>query len=523
MQVFILSLDSGNLRSIENALNKLEIKYNFIKSNLDFEIASHVIFPGVGSFGSVIQKLNSSGFKQSLISFIKNGGFYLGICVGMQALFNSSEESIEIDGLGIINASCTRFLRGKSIPHIGWNSAQCVDSSDTLFDQKFYFVHSYCVIFNDSDEIKDWAYSLTRYKDQVFVSSIRKGNVFATQFHPEKSSQQGLNLIASFLNSKTTFQESPKSFNLPKCALSYRLIACLDVCKDESGNLITTKGDSYNTIENKVTRNMGDPISMAIDYYTQNIDELVFLNITSYKSNPTIDHRMLDLLLKTSENVFVPLTIGGGIRDISNGDKTITSLEIATLYFQHGADKISIGSDAIPAAQTYFKSGKSGTSSIELISNVYGSQAVVVSIDPQRVYVSSPIPNHTCIKTTNLGPNNEEYCWFQCTMNGGKKPVDLDVCELAKAVVELGAGEILLNCIDNDGKNAGFDLELIKLVVGVVDVPVIASSGAGKVEHFEDAFNYGASAGLAAGIFHRKEVSVGQVKEFLSSKNINVR
>lgn len=239
------------------------------------------------------------------------------------------------------------------------------------------------------------------------------------------------------------------------------------------------------------------------------------------------DQPMLEVLQKTSEQVFVPLTIGGGIREFtdSNG-KEYTALDVASEYFRSGADKISIGSDACYTVEEYLKNGtKSGKSSIEQISYHYGAQAVVISVDPRRVYVHSPEDtDHHVVKTTTPGPAGEEYCWYQCTVKGGREGRDLDAVQLVSTCENLGAGEILLNCIDKDGTNSGFDMELINMVKGAVSIPVIASSGAGSAAHFVDVFNKTeAEAALAAGIFHRKEVPIADVKQALRDDGVEIR
>jgi glutamine amidotransferase/cyclase len=174
------------------------------------------------------------------------------------------------------------------------------------------------------------------------------------------------------------------------------------------------------------------------------------------------------------------------------------------MYFKSGADKVSIGSDAVTAAEEYYQRGKtlSGTTAIEQISKAYGNQAVVVSVDPRRVYVSSPdSSSRNTIKTAFPGPNGEEYCWYQCTIKGGREGRDLDVQQLVQAVEAMGAGEILLNCIDKDGTNSGFDLELIQTVKNVIKIPVIASSGAGNPAHFQKVFEKTTTdAALGAGM-----------------------
>lgn len=155
----------------------------------------------------------------------------------------------------------------------------------------------------------------------------------------------------------------------------------------------------------------------------------------------------------------------------------------------------------------------------------YGAQAVVVSIDPRRVYVADPqqCPHHT-VCTGHPGPNGEQYCWWQCTVKGGREGRDLGAVELALAVQELGAGEILLNCIDKDGAASGFDLELVRTVADAVTIPVIASSGAGSPQHFSEVFHSTkAAAALAAGIFHRSEVDIADVKHHMQQEGIPTR
>ena len=306
--------------------------------------------------------------------------------------------------------------------------------------------------------------------------------------------------------------------------LAKRIIACLDVRANDQGDLVVTKGDQYDVREQEAgtVRNLGKPVELAKRYYLEGADEITFLNITGFRDFPLQDMPMLKVLEETSRQVFVPLTIGGGIRDFTDKDgKSYTSLEVASEYFRSGADKISIGSDAVIIAEAYVKTGeKTGKSAIETISYVYGAQAVVISIDPRRVYVNAPedVP-HKVIKTEVPGPNGEGYCWYQCTVKGGREGRPMDAVTLAKACEELGAGEILLNCIDKDGTNSGFDIELINAVKNAVTIPVIASSGAGCEAHFHEVFTKtNAESALAAGIFHRQEVPIGDVKTYLSGK-----
>jgi glutamine amidotransferase/cyclase len=309
--------------------------------------------------------------------------------------------------------------------------------------------------------------------------------------------------------------------------LAKRIIACLDVRSNDQGDLVVTKGDQYDVREDGDVRNLGKPVELARRYYQEGADEITFLNITGFRDFPLEDMPMLEVLRQTSRKVFVPLTIGGGIRDYTDKDgRKYSALEVAAEYFRSGADKISIGSDAVKIAEAYLAHGRPpGASSIEEISRVYGNQAVVVSIDPRRVYTDSPdAGRRQVVETAIPGPGGEHFCWYQCTIRGGREGRDLDAVTLAQVCEKLGAGEILLNCIDRDGTNLGFDLELINAVAGAVSIPVIASSGAGRVEHFLEVFSATeAESALAAGIFHRREIPIEDVKNYLDDNQVEIR
>jgi glutamine amidotransferase/cyclase len=467
----------------------------------------------------------------------------MGICVGVQVLFEGSDESPHVAGLGIVPARLKRFDdTDKSVPHIGWNSANTSRpgqvTGESLYglqpDSKYYYVHSYAAPYEEGKlEKEGWAVATARYGNEEFIGAVAKDNIFATQFHPEKSGAAGLRVLKAFLQGTKSqaLLEKPSAAATTQ-GLTRRIIACLDVRTNDHGDLVVTKGDQYDVREKEGSgnevRNLGKPVDMAKRYYEQGADEVTFLNITSFRNCPVADTPMLEILRRTSETVFVPLTIGGGIRDTVDTDGTkISALDIATMYFKSGADKVSIGSDAVTAAEEYYARGSklAGNTAIESISSAYGNQAVVISVDPKRVYVQSPdaTPHHT-IKTSRLGPNGEAYCWYQCTIKGGREGRDFDVRQLVTAVEAMGAGEILLNCIDKDGSNSGFDLELINDVKDAIKIPVIASSGAGHPGHFEQVFaQTRTDAALGAGMFHRGEYTVKQVKDHLQEKGLVVR
>lgn len=540
----LLDYVAGNVHSLVNAIEKVGYTVEWIRSPEDIDNAQSLILPGVGHFGHCLSQFEKGGYLNPIRKHIEAGKPFLGICVGLQALFEGSEEDPAIPGLSFIPGILSRLDDvDKSVPHIGWNSAMLAQTGpfgEQSFyglqnGSKYYYVHSYAVPYRQGSlEADGWTVATARYGSEEFVGAIGRKNVLATQFHPEKSGTAGLRLLKSFLQGRQWGSALPSVCREPCQGLTRRVIACLDVRTNDHGDIVVTKGDQYEVREKiesntaGVVRNLGKPIDMARKYYEQGADEITFLNITSFRNCPIADLPMLEILRKTAETVFVPLTIGGGIRDAVEADgSTISALDVASMYFRSGADKVSIGSDAVIAALEYHQSGKrlSGRSAIEAISAAYGIQAVVVSVDPKRVYVrSSSETMHKTIMTTHPGPNGEAYCWYQCTAKGGRESVDLDVQQLVEAVEAMGAGEILLNCIDKDGSNSGFDLELIQAVKDSIKIPVIASSGAGTPAHFGEVFTKTrADAALGAGMFHRGEYTINDVKSYLNSEGLLVR
>ncbi|KAF9917140.1 Histidine biosynthesis bifunctional protein hisB [Lobosporangium transversale] len=564
--IYLLDYGAGNVRSLVNAVKKLGYDITFVKDPSDILKADKLIFPGVGAFGSAMTSLVTKGYAEPLKQYIASNKPFMGICVGMQTLFEGSDESPSVPGLGVIPGRVQLFdSTTKAVPHMGWNTARTIQGLERAqncgleYKRTYYFVHSFAIPFNEgSPEAKEWALTTTQYGDQVFISSVRRGNVFCTQFHPEKSGFAGVNVLKAFLSGETAIGVEadvaaltapqilvPGSLSIlapsyvpepSKDEFTKRIVACLDVRANDQGDLVVTKGDQYDVREQGSSesgkgdvRNLGKPVELARRYFEEGADEITFLNITSFRNCPLMDTPMLEVLRRASETVFVPLTIGGGIKDVVDPDgKLHPALEVAGEYFRSGADKVSIGSDAVYAAEKFYALGGrgDGTSAIETIAHAYGSQAVVISVDPKKIYVNSPsdAPTHHVIEAQQPGPNGEKYCWYQCTVSGGREGRDLDVRQLVVACQTLGAGEILLNSMDQDGMKQGYDLKLIQDVREAIRIPVIASSGAGAAQHFVDVFQKtGVEAALAAGIFHRREVPLEEVKETCKKNNIRVR
>ena len=247
-----------------------------------------------------------------------------------------------------------------------------------------------------------------------------------------------------------------------------RIIPCLDV---HNGRVV--KGVNFVNL-----KDAGDPVEIAAAYDALGADELGFLDITASSDSRNI---VVDMVRRVAQKVFIPFTVGGGIRTV----------EDFRMLLREGADKISINSSAINTPQL-----------ISDAADKFGSQCVVVAIDAKR----------------------DETGTFKVVVNGGRIDTGLNAVEWAKKCQELGAGEILLTSMDTDGCKEGFDLELCNAVCNVVSIPVIASGGCGKLEHFSEVFEKsGADAALAASLFHFKELTVEEVKEHLKECEIPVR
>ena len=553
-KVSLLDYGAGNVRSVRNAI--MACGYEIVDITEPSQIASAeaVVFPGVGSYGSAMKVLQEKGFDAPLREYLSGRDKpFLGICLGMQTLFESSDEHGDgedaIPGLGVIPGKVIKFDESKmAVPHIGWNGRILHQDSPVLkyvaAEDDVYFVHSYFAPI--TDENKEWILTSTTYEGQPFISGVQRGCVVATQFHPEKSGQTGLQVLKGFLEGieNGTLDSATKLDVDPEAStrLAKRIVVALDVRTNDHGDLVVTKGDQYDVRENHRegvvegrggVRNLGKPVSLAARYYNEGADEIAFLNITSFRQGVLEDMPMLQVLEEASKSIFVPLTVGGGIRSYTDpaSGQTWTALEVANRYFRAGADKISLGSDAVFAAEEFIsKAGEKGRgTSIETISHAYGAQAVVISIDPKRVYVANindANSKHFIVELeeNDAGPNGERFCWWQCTVKGGREERDICAVTVAKACQQLGAGEIMLNCIDMDGQGKGYDLPLLKAVSGAVSIPVIASSGAGKEAHFVQVFEKTkVQAALAAGMFHRKEVEIESCKAAMREAGIHAR
>ncbi|HEY2195202.1 MAG TPA: imidazole glycerol phosphate synthase subunit HisF [Actinomycetospora sp.] len=255
--------------------------------------------------------------------------------------------------------------------------------------------------------------------------------------------------------------------------VAVRVIPCLDV---DAGRVV--KGVNFVDL-----RDAGDPVEMARLYDAEGADELTFLDVSASSGERETTY---DVVRRTAEQVFIPLTVGGGVRTNDDINKLLRA----------GADKVGINTAAIARPEFLSESSRR-----------FGSQCIVLSVDARRVPADQqPTPSG-----------------FEVTTHGGRRGTGIDALEWAQRGAELGVGEILLNSMDADGTKNGFDLEMLRQVRALVDVPVIASGGAGAVEHFAPAVEAGADAVLAASVFHFGIMRIGEVKDALRESGVEVR
>ncbi|RCV48545.1 imidazole glycerol phosphate synthase subunit HisF [Marinitenerispora sediminis] len=255
-------------------------------------------------------------------------------------------------------------------------------------------------------------------------------------------------------------------------SVAIRVIPCLDV---DAGRVV--KGVNFQNL-----RDAGDPVELAHRYDGEGADELTFLDVTASSADRATTY---DVVRRTAEQVFIPLTVGGGVRTPDDVDRLLRA----------GADKVGVNTAAIARPEL-----------IAEIAERFGRQVLVLSADVRRAADGTATPSG-----------------FEVTTHGGRRGTGLDAVEWAARAAELGSGEILLNSMDADGTKAGFDLELIRAVRAVVDIPLIASGGAGRVEHFPPAVDAGADAVLAASVFHFGEFTIADVKAELRARGYAVR
>ena len=463
--IALVDYGAGNAASVSKALAHLGAEHQLTADPERIAAAEKVILPGVGHFGALMSELDRRGLRRPLLDFLASGRFFLGICVGLQALYDGSEEAPEARGLGWWPGQVRRFLPGVKVPHVGWNETYCRRPSRLLAGlgaaPSFYFTHSYYVP-------EDAQTTYVAHYPEPFTAVAERDHVLATQFHPEKSGDAGLAALVNFI---TLPRGAPVAARPPArqmTAPARRIIPCLDVHR---GRVV--KGVKFLHL-----RDSGDPAELAAAYNRAGADELVLLDISaSHEARPIL----LATVRQVARQLFIPFAVGGGVRTRADADEILAA----------GADKVSVNTAALETPEL-----------LSELARAFGSQAVIAAIDARRQPGSG----------------------WEALSHGGRRASGRDAVEWAREAAARGAGEILLTSLDRDGTRGGFDCELTRAVSDAVSIPVIASGGGGSAADFVEVFQAGhADAALAASIFHFGATGVAELKQNLRQAGIAVR
>ena len=421
--------------------------------------AERLVLPGVGAFGSGIATLRARGLDEAAREVASRGTPMLAVCLGMQMLCESSEESPDVRGLGLIPATCRRLPGDVRVPHLGWNhvAAEPGGGARLISSGNAAFANSYAL----QDSVPGWTAAWTTH-GRPFVAALERDATLACQFHPELSGAYGAALLERWLTGRRAAAGSAAA----TAGLRRRIVPCLDV---RDGRVV--KGVRFQGL-----RDAGDPAERAARYEAQGADEIVVLDIAA---SPAERATQLETVRRVRAVLRIPLTVGGGVRSVADARSLLAA----------GADKISVNTAAVRRP--------------ELLSELaaeFGRQCVVLAIDARRL----------------------ESAW-EVLVLGGREVARPDAVAWAQEGERLGAGEILLTSWDQDGTRAGPDVALLRAVADSVRVPVIASGGVGDRSHVAAAFDAGADAVLAASVFHDDEDTVDGIKADLAIRGIRVR
>ena len=460
-------IDSGvaNLAAVESALTALGVAYSVTSDPKVVLEASHAVLPGVGRFSAGIETLRRHGLDEAVRQIHERGTPLLAVCLGMQMLGAGSDESPDTPGLGIVSGRFKRLPDSVRVPHLGWNQVSA-DPNSGLPSGTAAFANSFYL----PEPPSGWFAARTTH-GATFVSMLAQGQTLACQFHPELSGPFGMGLIRDWLSG-----ELPTGLGSPAAdegedrvvwsEVAPRIVPCLDV---KDGRVV--KGIRFQNL-----RDAGDPADQAGEYERQGADEIVILDIGA---SPEARETQRETVRAVRRRIHIPLTVGGGVRTVDDARGLLAA----------GADKVSVNTAAVR-----------DPSLLERLSQAFGTQCVVLAIDARR-----------------LGDS------WDTLIVGGREATGIDAIEWGREGTDLGAGEILLTSWDRDGTRSGCDVELLEAMREAVHVPVIASGGIGTPEDVATAFRAGADAVLAASVFHDGDLTVGQIKTYVSEQGLAVR
>ena len=459
-------VDSGvaNLAAVESALVALGVAYTITGDPKVALEASHVVLPGVGRFSAGLETLRRDGLDAAVREVHERGTPLLAVCLGMQMLGEGSDESPDTPGLGIVSGRFRRLPDSVRVPHLGWNQVSAGQNSG-LPSGTAAFANSYYLPNPPSGWFVGWT-----THGATFVSMLAQKRTLACQFHPELSGAFGMKLIRDWLSGELQVRPdeavTKADAEVAWREVAPRIVPCLDV---KDGRVV--KGIRFQNL-----RDAGDPADQAGEYERQGADEIVILDVgASHEARET----QRETVRAVRRRIHIPLTVGGGVRTVDDARGLLAA----------GADKVSVNTAAVR-----------DPSLLERLSQAFGTQCVVLAIDARR-----------------LGDS------WDTLVVGGREATGIDAIEWAREGTHLGAGEILLTSWDRDGTRAGCDVELLETMRKAVDVPVIASGGIGTPEDVATAFRAGADAVLAASVFHDGDLTVGQIKTYVSEQGLAVR
>jgi cyclase len=468
----LVVVDTGvaNLASIASAFARIGARTTVTSDPETVRTAERLILPGVGAFGTAAAALRArggggGGLDAAVRDAVDRGTPLLAVCLGLQLLCEGSEESPAAVGLGIVPGICRRLPAGVRVPHLGWNRVEAAPAAESRFvaTGEAAFANSYAL----REAPPGWAAAWTIH-GEPFVAALERGGTLACQFHPELSGAYGEAVLARWLGVR--HERSLPALPTRASGVLRRIVPCLDV---KDGRVV--KGVNFQRL-----RDAGDPAECASRYEAQGADEIVLLDIAAA---PDERATQLDTVRRVRAAIRIPLTVGGGVR---------TALDARQLLGA-GADKVSVNTAAVRRPELLGE-----------LAEAFGTQCVVLAIDARRT-------------TDGKGPR------WEALVMGGRALGHPDAVGWAAEGAARGAGEILLTSWDADGTRTGHDLALLRAVVGVVQVPVIASGGIGTRAHVAEAFAAGADAVLAASVLHDGDDTVRDIKSAVAARGVPVR
>jgi cyclase len=455
----VIDYGLGNLASISNMLRRIDVPTVISSDPNVLATADKLILPGVGAFDQGMKNLHKSGLIEPLNRWIQQDKKpILGICLGAQLLTLGSDEG-KLPGLGWIRGRTVAFNRSRlasnqRVPNMGWRNVYKAESSHLISslspDARFYFVHSFHLQIDDPHDV-----ILTANHGYPFAVGVQHDNVMGVQFHPEKSHKFGMEFLRSFAiatpqsevgNGKdlvSTRDGQPTPFE------RIRVIPSL---------LLRGEG-LVKTVRFQKPVYVGDPINTVKIFNEKQVDEIAILDITASHLNR---EPQFERIAEIASEAFMPLAYGGGIR----------TLEQIKRLFQLGVEKVILNTALIENPDL-----------VTAAANQFGSQSILASIDAKKKWLGG----------------------YYCVTRGGRQKHRISPVVLARRAVDAGAGEVLLNSVNRDGTQSGYDIALIRSVTKRVNVPVIACGGAKSVADFVQAVHDGGASAVAAGsmfVFH---------------------